>query len=169
MKKFVLVLLAVILLSGCVSQMKYTPPVIPKPEKIPAYVPPDDPTAKLEPPKPVFLKRDPKDPNKWVPCDKAEGILIAYYPVEHDKIVLRLQYLKEMNTSLVKLVNVYIDINNIRVELQLDQQLAKEVYKQMWIDSENRLANDKLMNDLEKGGLAAVIVGQLMAIMALAF
>ena len=168
MKKFIMLLLVFLVLVGCAEQMKYTPPVIPKPEKIPAYVPPEDPTVKLEPPKPLFLKRDPNDPLKWVECKKEEAILIAYFPQEHDKIVLRLQYLKSMNDSLVKLVNVYIDINNIRIELQMDHQLAKEVYKQMWIDSENRLSSQKLLGNVEKAGLAAVIVAQLIAIIALA-
>jgi hypothetical protein len=169
MKKFILVLLALVLLSGCAAQMKYTPPVIPKPEKLPAYLPPPDPTAQLEPLKPIFLKRDPVDSNKWVVCDKAESILIAYFPQEHDKIVLRVQYLKDINVALVKLVNVYIEINNIRVELQLDHQLAKEVYKQLWVDTENKLANTKLLGNVEKGGLAAIIVAQLIAIISLAF
>lgn len=38
MKKYLLIALAFVLLAGCATQMKYTPPVIPKPEKIPTYV-----------------------------------------------------------------------------------------------------------------------------------
>jgi len=168
MKKFSVLLTALVvfvLLTGCASQLKYTPPTINAPEKLPAYVPPDDPTAKLEPPKPFFLKRDPKDPQKWVMCDKSEGIVLAYFPVEHDKIVLRIQYLKEMNKLLVDLVNVNIQISNVKSELIVNQQMAKEVYKEMYVDIYNQYYNEKMQGNVEKAGLLLVILGQLAALL----
>jgi len=166
MKKFMLLLVAVVILSaGCATQLKYTPPTIPKPEVLPAYIPPDDPTAKLEPPKPFFLKRDPGDPQKWVVCEKPEGIVLAYFPVEHDKIVLRLQYLKEMNKLLVDLVNVHIQISNVKSELITDHMLSKEVYKEMYVDIYNQYQNERLQGNVEKAGLLLVILGQLAALL----
>jgi hypothetical protein len=162
MKRFIVVIaMLTVFLFGCASQLKYTPPTISKPEVLPAYVPPDDPTAKLEPPKPFFLKRDPSDPQKWVVCEKPEGIVLAYFPVEHDKIVLRLQYLKEMNKLLVDLVNVHIQISNVKSELITDHMLAKEVYKEMYVDVYNQYQNERLQGNVEKAGLLLVILGQL--------
>jgi|GEM_PF-4675363 len=166
MKKILLICigLSLIFISGCAT-MKYEAPKLDPVKHLEPYKLPADPFT--EPPIPIFLKRDDTGKN-WVECKKEEAILVAYIPREHDKIVLRIQYLKDINSKLVDLVNVNIEMINMRAELERDQLLAKEVYKQMWIDAENRNVINKTWNDIEKGGLAAVIIAQLVAILSLA-
>lgn len=167
MRKFVICLLGVLLLAGCAtSHMKYEPPKIEPPKKLEHYRLPPDPFAKIEPPQAIFLK---KQGSVWVECAKEEAILVAYTAREHDKIVLRLGYYKEILPRMEQLINVFIDMNNARIELQVDQQLAKELYKQMWIDVENRRIDEKFWNNLEKAGNWAIIIAQLIAIIAIAF
>ena len=97
---------------------------------------------------------------------KEEGELICYTAKEHDKIVLRISYYKEVVPALVRLVNIQIDLNNAHVQLVIDEELAKELYKQFWMDTENKRLSDKRWDTLEKGGLWAIILGQLVALIA---
>jgi len=167
MKRLLLLLLIVTVIIGGCATMKYEAPKLDPVKKIEAYKLPEDPFANVEPPIPIFLKKD-ETGKKWIECSKEEAIIVAYIPREHDKIILRIQYLKDINTSLVRLVNVHIDIVNVRAELERDQLLAKEVYKQMWIDAVNQGIVTKTWNDVEKGGLTAIIIVQIIAILALA-
>jgi hypothetical protein len=166
MRKLFFVLLAIIFVSGCAT-MKYEAPKLDPVKKIEPYKLPESPFANVDPPTPVFLKKD-EVGNKWVGCSKEEATLIAYVSKEHDKIVLRIQYSNDIIELLVRLVNVHISIANSRAELERDQLLAKEVYKQMWVDEVNRGAITKTYNDVEKGMLTAVIITQIIAILALA-
>lgn len=164
MRKLICILLALIFVSGCAT-MKYEPPKLDPVRKLDHYKLPESPFT--QPPIPIFLKKD-ETGAKWVQCPKEEAILIAYISTEHDKIVLRIQYSNEIITHLVKLVNVHIDMVNIRAELERDQLLAKEVYKQMWVDEVNRGGIYKTYSDLEKGMLVIVIIAQIVAILSLA-
>lgn len=164
MKKLFFVLLAIIFISGCAT-MKYEAPKLDPVKKLDHYKLPQSPFT--EPPVPIFLKKD-QDGKKWIECSKDEATLIAYISIEHDKIVLRIKYSNEIIAQLVNLVNVHIDLVNIRAELERDQLLAKEVYKQMWIDEVNKGAINKTYNTIEKTTLAAIIIAQVIAILALA-
>jgi len=166
MRKFLLLLLMLVIVGGCAT-MKYEPPKLDPVRKIEAYRLPEDPFVASGPPIAIFLKKDETE-KKWVECSKEEAIIIAYIPREHDKIVLRIQYLKDINSFLVRLVNIHIDLVNIRAELERDQLLRGEVYKEMWIAAVNQGIKTKTWNDLEKGGLAAIIIVQIIAILALA-
>jgi len=165
MRKFLLVILAAMLISGCAT-MKYEPPKLDLVKKIPEYKLPEDPFVAAGPPVPLFLKKD--TTGKWIECSKEEAIVIAYIPKEHDKIVLRIQYLKDINAALVRLVNIHIDITNVKSELERDQLLRAEIYKEMWTDAVNQGIISKTWNDVEKGGLTAIIIVQIIAILGLA-
>jgi hypothetical protein len=167
MKKIFILLIAVLFIASCAPMMTYTPPKVTmdralQPQK--HYELPTDPFANIEPPKAIFLA---KVDGVWkeVPQDKAE--LTCYTGREHDKIVLRLAYYKEIVPAMVRLVNIQIDLNNAHVQLVIDEDLAKELYKQFWVDAENKRISDKNWNTLEKGGMWAVILGQIIAMIAI--
>jgi len=164
MKKLLILLCIFVMVVSCAPLMKYEPPKIERPPKIEPYVLPPDPFATLDPPKPIFLARLDSGLFKEVP--KEEATIIAYVTKEHDKIVIRLQYFKELVPALVKLVNVNIDIANGYITLQVDQQLAKEVYKQLYIDMANKNIVDERWNNLEKGGYWVIILAQLIALIS---
>ena len=165
MKKLLCILLVIMFMSGCAT-MKYEAPKLDPVRKLDYYKLPDSPFAG-NPPVPIFMKRD--ENGKIVECPKQEATIVAYISTEHDKIVLKLQYDNEIIAHLVRLVNVHIDMVNVRAELERDQQLSKEVYKQMWIDEVNRSGVNKTYSDVEKGLLVVIIVAQIIAIMSLAF
>ena len=172
MKIFAILLILVFLSVSCAPMMTYTPPKITMDralEKQKDYELPTDPFANIEPPKAIFLaKADGVNLSgqyyKEVPKDQSD--FICYATKEHDKIVLRLSYYKEVVPALVRLVNIQIDLNNAHVQLVVDEELAKELYKQFWIDTENKRINDKRWESLEKGGMWAIIIGQLLALIA---
>lgn len=160
---------------SCTQKFTYTPPKIEPVKKYEHYNVPADPFANVEPPVPIFLCKNgggvDKDGNKfdsYRSCEKALSTVIAYVPREHDKIVLRIGYYKELVPALVRLVNVYIEIANVKGELINDQMLAKEVYKQMWVDTENKRISEADKAMLEKFGLLGLSIAQVIAILALA-
>ncbi|OGM09305.1 hypothetical protein A2Z67_05180 [Candidatus Woesebacteria bacterium RBG_13_36_22] len=171
MKKIIMLILLLVFCVGC-AHMTYEPPKVTMErslQKQKHYELPSDPFAGTEPPKAIFLaKADgvnlPGNFYKVVP--KEEGELICYTAKEHDKIVLRISYYKEVVPALVRLVNIQIDLNNAHVQLVIDEELAKELYKQFWMDTENKRLSDKRWDTLEKGGLWAIILGQLVALIA---
>ncbi len=154
---------------SCAPALKYEPPKMTMDralQKQKYYELPPDPFANVEPPKAIFLAKT--DGGLWKEVPKEQGELVCYTAREHDKIVLRLSYYKEVVPALVRLVNIQIDLNNAHVQLVIDEELAKELYKQFWIDTENKRINDNRWNSLEKGGMWAVIIAQLIAMIALA-
>ena len=159
MKKLLGILVILSFLVSCTPLMQYTPPKLDPPKKIERYKLPVDPFKDLEPPKPIFLAKT--EDGNWKEVPKEQGIIIAYFPKEHDKIVLRLQYYKEILPQMEQLVNVYIELNNIRVEIQMDEKLAKEVYKQLWIDAQNGRITDQRWDTANKAGMWAIIIGLL--------
>jgi hypothetical protein len=140
--------------------MKYTPPKPLELPRIPAYQLPPDPFKDVPAPIQIFLKKSATGyPYNYEVCPKEEAEIIAYTPKEHDKIVLRIQYYKEIVPQLENLVNVHIRIANSEIDLIIDQQLAKEVYKEMWIDTTNAKNKQSSQFGLEKYGLYGVIIG----------
>jgi hypothetical protein len=61
----------------------------------------------------------------------------------------------------VRLVNIQIDLNNAHVQLVVDEELAKEIYHQLFVDAMNKNITDSRWSSLEKGGLYAIILGLL--------
>jgi hypothetical protein len=163
---FACLVLAFCLVLGCAHQVEYKPPVITPTPPIPRYTLPPDPFATVDPPKPIFLAQQSDGTFKEVP--KGESTVIGYTAREHDKIVLRLQYYKELVPQLERMVNVYIEINNVRIQLQMDEQLAKEVYRKLWIDTTNQANSDKMWAGVQDAGQWAIIIGQLAVILGLA-
>lgn len=170
-KTFVLFFCCFFLFFGCAPLMKYEPPKIEASKKIEPYKLPEDPFSKVDPPKAIFLaKADTINlPGSfWKEVSKEQAELVCYTAREHNKIVLRLQYYKELVPQLENLINIYIQINNVRIELQVDERLAKEVYKQMWIDAVNKGIIDKRWANFEKAGHWALILGLLVEVGILA-
>jgi len=169
MKKIlILLILGVFLIASCAPMMKYEPPKISMDralQKQKHYELPTDPFANVEPPKAIFLAK--ADGQYWKEVPKEQAELICYTAREHDKIVLRISYYKEVVPALVRLVNIQVDLNNAHVQLVIDEELAKELYKQFWIDTENKRISDKRWEGLEKGGMWAIIIGQLLALIAI--
>lgn len=165
MRKFTVLITVLAMLfffSACAPLMKYEPPKMEPPKKLEQYSLPPDPFVGAEVPKAMYLTKLEDGTFKVVP--KEESTIVAYTVKEHDKIVLRLQFYKELTPALVKLINVHVDIANAHLQLQVDQELAKELYKQFWIDAENKRIVDKRWDSLEKGGYWAIILGQLIAL-----
>ena len=161
MKNLLLIFLALVILCSCAT-MKYEPPKFEPVVKIPAYKLPPDPFENTEPPIPIFKKAD------GSPATKEEAQLICYVPKELDKITLRLQYRKEIIDSLIRLINVQIEMTNVMADLERLKELKAEVYKQMWVDQVNTTSINKIWADIEKGGLSAIIIAQLIVILSLA-
>ena len=166
MKKVVCLVLCLVFLVACAPALEYKAPDIKPVPPIPKYILPPDPFATVDPPKPIFLAQQ-KD-GMFKEVAKAEATIIGYTAKEHDKIVLRLQYYKELVPQLERMVNVYIEINNVRIQLQVDEQLAKEVYRKMWIDTTNEAARQKMLSGIQDTGQWAVIIAQLAIILGFA-
>lgn len=169
MKKLLGLLVILFLLLACTPLMRYEPPKITMDkalQKQKHYELPTDPFANVEPPKAIFLARA-EGQQLWKEVSKEQAELICYTAREHDKIVLRISYYKEIVPALVRLVNIQIDLNNAHVQLVVSEELAKELYKQFWIDTENKRIADKRWDSLEKGGMWAIIIGQLIALIAM--
>lgn len=168
MKKFGMWILWVvasfILLVGCATtpQVIYTPQSFTPPAKVEEYKLPADPSGPA--PTPIFLKKG--TDGKYTPCKREEADLTAFTSNDLDKITARIVYLKDINGQLVELVNIQIRRGNVLTELIVDQQMAKEIYRQLNVDLQNQVAHDKNWNSVEKGGLWAIIIGQLIAIIA---
>lgn len=148
MKKLIIMLC--LLAFGCTPLVKYTPPTPEPVVKMDRYVLPHDPTASLGAPQAIFLKKDAD--GRWSECPESEAYVTAYTGKEHDKIVLRFNYYKELTPQLVTYINVLVDLGNTRAELRVDERLAKEVYKQMWVDAMNKNITDKQWHSLQKTG-----------------
>lgn len=161
MKRLLLLLIVTVIIGGCAT-MKYEAPKFDPVRKIEPYKLPPDPFENIEPAIPIFKKAD------GSPANEEESQLTCYVPKELAKISLRLQYRKEIIDSLVRLINVQIEMTNVRADLERLKELKAEVYKEMWIDGENRNVISKTWNDVEKGGLTAIIIVQIIAILALA-
>jgi hypothetical protein len=56
----------------------------------------------------------------------------------------------------------------VRIQLQVDEQLAKEVYRKMWIDTTNEAARQKMLSGIQDAGQWAVIIAQLAIILGFA-
>jgi hypothetical protein len=167
MIKIIAFIFLVLSLVSCAPMMTYTPPKIETPEKMEHYQMPPDPFEGMTAPQPIFLAKAtginlPGTYWREVPKEQAE--LTCYTAKEHDKIVLKLSYYKEIVPALVRLVNIHIDLNNAHIQLIVDENLAKELYKQFWIDTENKRIADSRWSSLEKGGLWAIILGQLITL-----
>lgn len=168
MKYVVLLLALVVLLAGCasVTPIKYEPQAFKPPSKTEEYKLPPDPFASVSPPVFIFLKKG-LDGN-YVVCSKEESEFAALAPKELDKITLRISYLKDINGKLMELVNVQILRGNVLIDLISDQQVAKEIYRQIMVDFQNQANHDKNWSNVEKAGYLAIIIGQLVALLAVA-
>lgn len=162
--KLLILVITLAILTGCASTIKYEKqPFTPIP-KVEPYVLSADPFT--EPPVPIYLKKgDRFDEQKYVLCPKEEAEVIAFTSKELNKITLRIAYLKDLNSDLVKLVNIHIQRENVMIDIITDQNTAKEIYRELLVD----LQNASKWKSAEKVGLWTIIIGQLVTIFKLAF
>jgi hypothetical protein len=162
MKKLLTLLAVLSILAGCATtQIKYEKQPFTVIPKVEAYKLPPDPFT--EPPVPIFLKKDAT--GNYIFCQKEEAELVAFTSKELGKITLRIGYLKEISSELEKLVNIHIQRENLLITIIVDQQTAKEIYRELIVD----LQNYSKGQSLEKTGQWAIIIGQLAVILGLAF
>jgi len=162
MRKLLVLLVALFILAGCATtQLKYEKQDFITPPKVEVYKLPLDPFT--EPPVPIFLNKD--TAGKYILCQKEEAELVAYTSKELGKITLRIAYLKEVNSNLERLVNIYIQRENVMIDIITDQQTAKEIYRGLIVD----LQNQNKGQSVEKVGMWAIMIGQLAVILGLAF
>jgi len=159
MKKLLMLLLLVtFILIGCATEpIKYEKQSFTPPPKQEEYKLPADPFANVPAPVFIYLKKD--TDGRYIVSSKEEVEVYAFTPTELQKITLRISYLKEVNTQLVDLVNIQIRRGNVLIDLFVDQQIAKELYREINVDLQNQMKHDKAWNTVEKGGLWAIIIG----------
>jgi len=123
---------------------------LPKPDKI----------------EPRFLDENFKD----VPIEKAKYILLA--PKEYAKIAGLLKYakaLKDITEEQKILINTYISQINALKELSETNQAIMELYRQLWVDSENAYRQErhahKVDNAINRGALGAISIGSLVMLL----
>jgi hypothetical protein len=157
MKKWIALLLSLFLLVGCAETIKYErekPLDIPK---LPSYTLPENPLKDVPPPAPFFIRK--VSPGLWKECTKEESEATGYFPKELSKITLLLQYYASLLPQTENMVNVTVMVANKQIDLVMDEQIAKEFYREMWIDCQNARNKDKSLFGLEKYGLYGVIIG----------
>jgi hypothetical protein len=161
MKRYLLLfVLLLLVVSGCATvQEKYEPRPFTPPVKVPEYKLPVDPFANTSPPEMIFLRKDTS--GKFVVCPKEEAELSAFTAKELQKITIRLQYYKTITSQLEDLVNIHIRRENVLIEVIIDQNILKELNREMVVDLRNKMSSDQFWNKLEKGGYVAVIIGLL--------
>ena len=159
-KLIALVPILLFLLIGCAgNQIKYEPRPFTPPAKVPDYKLPLDPFANTPAPVGIFLKKDPS--GKFVLCPKEEATIVGYTSKELDRITLRLQYLKTQNTQLVELINIHVMRQNVLIDIVIDKNLVTEIYRQLFVDMQNKMSSEQFWNKVEKSGQWLVIIGLL--------
>jgi hypothetical protein len=159
MKKIAILLAILFLATGCATQIPYTKQVFTPPPKADSYKLPADPFTGVPAPTMIYLKKDAT--GKYVVCPKEEVELYAFTSTELGKITIRLNYYKDERPQLENLVNLHIQRENLLIDLIVDQNVLKELLREMNVDLQNKINSDKMWWSVEKGGYIAVILGML--------
>jgi PBP1b-binding outer membrane lipoprotein LpoB len=167
MKTLAVLIFVAFLLVGCAgTQVKYEPQTFTPPNKVPLYVPPADPFDKSPAPVAIYLKKD--TTGKYVVCPREEADIEAFTSKELDKITLRIHSLKVTNAQLVELINIHVMRENVLIDIIVDKNIAKELYRQLFVDMQNKMSQEDFMHKLQQGGYWAVIVALLIEVGVLA-
>ena len=128
---------------------------------------------KPEPIKRMYVKRI-DDTTYQVVAEKLEATHIMLAPSEYAKVgalvKLAVAY-KGLALDQEKLVNTYIEQINALKELLAMEQRKSEVYRELWISSENAYRQEKWEHDwdnrLHKAGLYAITAGSIIVMLLL--
>jgi len=176
MKKLIALLIVGIFLISCAP-----PPFKPfKPEVIrfdetPSYSVQEeiDKIPKPEPLKRMYVKKV-DDTTYQVVSDRAEASHIMLAPKEYAKVgalVKLTKTYKELVIDQEALVNTYIEQINALKELYAMEQRKSEVYRELWISSENAYRQEKWEHDwdnrLHKTGLYVITIGSIVVMLLL--
>lgn len=176
MKKiFILILIGVFAVSCAPSEFK---PFKPEPilfEDTPPYSVQEelDKIPKPDPIKRMYVKKL-SDTDFQVVETKEEATHIMLAPAEYAKVgavvQLAITY-KNLVLDQEKLVNTYIEQINALKELLAMEQRKSEVYRELWISSENAYRYEKWEhkwdNGLHKAGLYGITIGSIVVLLLL--
>jgi hypothetical protein len=128
---------------------------------------------KPEPLKRMFVKKI-DDTTYQVVANRAEGTHVMLAPSEYAKIgalVKLTKTYKQLVLDQEKLVNTYIEQINALKELLAMEQRKSEVYRELWISSENAYRYEKWEHDwdnrIHKTGLYAITIGAIVVALLL--
>jgi len=168
MKKIIILIICGLLVLSCApAPFKPFKPEPIKFEETPPYsVQPElDKIPKPEPIKRIYVKKI-DDTNYQIVATKQEASHIMLAPSEFAKVGAVVQLAvayKELTLDQEKLVNTYIEQINALKELLAMEQRKSEVYRELWISSENAYRREKWEHDwdnrLHKAGLYTITIG----------
>ena len=161
MKKWIALAMILFWITGCAgTKLVYTPQPFTPPAKSPEYKLPPDPTAGIPAPTPTtYFKRDAT--GKWVECPKEQAELSAFTSKELNKITIKLEWVKTILPQLEGNINLHIQHENNLIDIIVDKNTAKEIYRELYVEMYNKALSDKNLFNVEKGGYIAVIIGLL--------
>lgn len=128
---------------------------------------------KPEPIKRMYVKKI-DETNYQIVATKGEASHVMLAPSEFAKVgaVVKLAVAyKELTLDQEKLVNTYIEQINALKELLAMEQRKSEVYRELWISSENAYRREKWEHDwdnrLHKAGLYGITIGAVVVMLLL--
>jgi len=176
MKKFItLLIIGIFLLSCAPAPIKpFKPEVIKFDESPPYSIQEDlDKIPKPDPIKRMYVKKL-TDTSFEIVADKAEATHIMLAPREYAKVGAVVKLAKTYKGLVIDqeaLINTYIDQINALKELYAMEQRKAEVYRELWISSENAYRQEKYEHDwdnrLHKTGLYAITIGSIIVMLLL--
>lgn len=176
MKKIIaLIIIGMFLLSCSPPPFKPFKPEVIKFDESPPYSVQEelDKIPKPDPIKRIYVKKV-TDKTFEVVADKVEATHIMLAPKEYAKVgaVVKLaKTYKELVIDQEALVNTYIEQINALKELYAMEQRKAEVYRELWISSENAYRQEKWEHDwdnrLHKAGLYAITAGSIIVMLLL--
>ncbi len=177
MKKLIALIIigSFVLLACAPPPFKPFKPEIIKFEATPSYSVTDQINAipKPQPPKRIYVKKI-SDKDFEVVATKEEATHIMLAPAEYAKVgalVKLTKTYKELVLDQEVLMNTYIDQINALKELLVMEQRKAEVYRELWISSENAYKYEvwehKWDNRIHKASLYGITVGSLIVLLLL--
>ncbi len=176
MKKLLLLILIGIFLVSCApAPFKPFKPEVIKFDESPAYSIQED-LDKIPKPSPIkrmYVKKI-TDISFEVVADKAEATHIMLAPKEYAKVGAIVKLAKTYKGLILDqetLINTYIDQINALKELYAMEQRKSEVYRELWISSENAYRQEKWEHDwdnrIHKAGLYGITFGSIIVFLLL--
>ena len=175
MKRILLLILIGIFIVSCAPApfKPFKPEPIAFEETMPYSVQEDlDKIPKPDPIKRMYVKKI--DDTSYQIVEKAEATHVMLAPSEFAKVgavvKIAIAY-KELAIDQEALVNTYIEQINALKELYAMEQRKSEVYRELWISSENAYRHEKWEHDwdnrLHKTGLYAITIGAVVVMLLL--
>jgi len=176
MKKIITLLIIGMFIISC-SPPAFKPfkPEVIKFDKSPVYSIQEDldKIPKPDPIKRMYVKRI-TDKSFEVVADKSEATHIMLAPKEYAKVGAVVKLAKTYKGLVIDqeaLINTYIDQINALKELYAMEQRKAEVYRELWISSENAYNQEKWEHDwdnrIHKAGLYGITIGSIIVFLLL--